>query len=460
MGFNLRERDTIMKRLPIVLFALAFFAIGVSVQAASFTPGNLVVLRLSDGVTPISTNGTPGFLDEYTTAGALVQSIALPTTQSGANYPIAFNGTATSEGLMNLSADGKYLVIAGYATNTVAPASGAVHTAPGVPRVVARVDASGNIDTSTVLGDLGASPGNCRSAASTDGLDLWFGNSSAAIRYTTLGATSTTQLSTNPVNIRALNITANQLYASSQSGAFRIYTVGTGLPTTSGQTCANLSGILTNNSNSPYQFIFVTLQTGASSPDTMYVADDASTAGIVKYSLVAGNWTSNGTIRAASVRGLTASVEVLGSTTNVHLFATGGSSASNNAIVAYTDSTGYNASPGSVYVTTNATATGVSVFRGIAFAPTSAAPTNVLRITSIKRTGTGGNDMDIHWTVLGGLTYVLQANKPPGGSYDTNFTDLATITAAGSGLGETNYVHVGGGTNRPSLFYKVKELHP
>ena len=79
-----------------------------------FTPGNVVVYRVGTGSGSLLNSGNPVFLDEYTPGGTLVQSVALPTTSSGANRRLIASGTATSEGLMTRSADGRYLLLAGY----------------------------------------------------------------------------------------------------------------------------------------------------------------------------------------------------------------------------------------------------------------------------------------------------------------------------------------------------------
>ena len=81
---------------------------------APFTAGNLVVYRVGTGATALSNAATDVFLDEYTTSGTLVQSIALPTSISGSNKRLVSSGTAVSEGFLTLSSDGKYLLLTGY----------------------------------------------------------------------------------------------------------------------------------------------------------------------------------------------------------------------------------------------------------------------------------------------------------------------------------------------------------
>jgi len=207
-------------------------------SAAAFTPGNVVIYRVGDGSGPLASSGNPVFLDEYTPAGALVQSIPLPTSVAGGNHRLIASGTATSEGLMTRSSDGQYLVLTGY--DAPIPTTSLAGTAAStVPRVVGRVDASGNIDTTTTLSDF-ASANNPRGVASTNGTDLWFGGAANGVRYATLGSTTSTQLSTTVTNIRGVAVFAGQLYNSDSSGsAVRLGTVGNSLPTTSGQTITN-----------------------------------------------------------------------------------------------------------------------------------------------------------------------------------------------------------------------------
>src|SRR5579859_4353583 len=83
--------------------------------AAPFTAGDLVVYRIGDGVAALSTAGAAVFIDEYTPAGAFVQSIPMPTAASGSNKACVGTGNASSEGLITRSADGKFLVGACYA---------------------------------------------------------------------------------------------------------------------------------------------------------------------------------------------------------------------------------------------------------------------------------------------------------------------------------------------------------
>lgn len=312
-----------------------------------------MVCRVGNGGAALTSAATPAFLDEYTTSGAFVRTLALPTAAAGANKMITAAGTSTSEGFLTRSTDKKYLMVTGYdaavGTAAVATTSGATFN-----RVVGRIDVNSNIDATTALPDY-ATGGNPRSAFSTNGTAIWVGGSTGGVRYTTLGATTSTQLSTTSTNIRVVNIFDGQLYISSGGGTIRVATVGTGTPTTAGEVITNLPG--TPATGSPYGFFFADLSPAVSGVDVLYVADDA--AGIIKYSLVGGTWTSNGTVAGLS-RGLTGII----SGNSVTLFATSATS----TLTSITDVSGYNAAfTGSQ--TTLATAATNTAFRGVALAP-------------------------------------------------------------------------------------------
>ena len=85
-------------------------------------------------------------------------------------------------------------------------------------------------------------------------------------------------------------------------------------------------------------------------------------------------------------------------------------------------------------------------------------PTNSLsglRIISAVRQTT---DVVITWTTAGGRTNAVQAAAgDANGGYTTNFIDICDpINISGSGDATTNYVDVGGATNVPSRYYRVR----
>ncbi len=414
-------------------------------RAAAFTAGNVVVYRVGSGSGALVNTGNPVFLDEYTPSGTPVQSIGLPTSASGANRALFSSGTATSEGLLTRSVDGAYLLLTGYASTSASSLAGT--SSATVNRVVARVDASGSIDSSTALSDY-ADTNNPRGAASTNGTDLWVTGGAGGVRYATLGSTTSTQLSTTLANLRQVAVTNGQLYISTSSGtAVRVGTVGTGTPTTAGQTITNLPGFPTTGS--PYAFFFADLDAGVAGPDTLYVAEDTASSGqIQKYALVSGSWTARGTITAASVRGLTGVV----SGANVTLYATNGS-----VLTTFTDTTGYNATV-SGSVTTIATAPANTAFRGVALAPV--APLSDLTVavsgpgtatvgvaysytvTVNNVGGTSASGVEARFTLPAGVSYSGASGTAGFGCTESGGTVTCTGATIGAGAGATITVSV------------------
>jgi hypothetical protein len=78
---------------------------------------------------------------------------------------------------------------------------------------------------------------------------------------------------------------------------------------------------------------------------------------------------------------------------------------------------------------------------------------SVLRVLSVARTN---NAVLVNWTTVGGHGYVVQGVTNTSGSLTTNFLDLSPVIAVdGTNEGTTNYLHVGGATNRGS-YYRVR----
>jgi hypothetical protein len=334
---------------------------------APFSPGNVAVFRVGDGTGSLGSGSTAVFVDEYTPAGIKVQSIPLPTAVSGANQPLTAHGTLTSEGMLSLSGDGRYVVVAGYGA---VPGTAAIQSSPTsvVPRVIGRIDASGGVDTTTTTTAFDGV--SIRGAGSADGSGFWTVGNSNTLVYTPYGGSgagtvvSTTATSTS---LRAVSVVGGQLYVSTGSSglAYRVGSVGSGTPTTGGQAIASLPGFVT--SGSPYQFAFADLSAGVAGLDTLYVTDDL-TSQVLKYSLVGGNWVFNNAVTLASTqfRGITATVT--GTTAKLFVVANTSVPAGVGTLYSLTDASGYNANITASLVTLASAATNTS-FRGVALVP-------------------------------------------------------------------------------------------
>lgn len=330
------------------------FCLSTLVAQAPFTAGNLVVVRVGDGSAALTNAATPMFLEEMTTAGTPVQTVAMPTVTSGSQRRYTNSGSATSEGFLGLSVNGRYLVAGGYdaalGTTSVATTASATN-----PRVVARIDLNGPIDTSTALGDA-YSGGNIRSVATDDGSQFWTSgtaSTSGGVRYAQHGATASTQLSTTVTNTRVVGIDAGQLYVSSATAAFPgVSTVGNGIPTTPGQVVTLLPGFPTTTGPSSYDFFFA-------DPNTLYVADDRTAAGIEKWTYTGAIWVLQYALTpptTSGCRGLTGVVH--NGIATLYATAAGG-----NQVVTVTDT-----GAGSTF-TTLANAPANTAFRGLRLLP-------------------------------------------------------------------------------------------
>ncbi len=373
-----------VKRLSVNLLGVLLLLAGLlgsrtDAMAAPFTPGNFVVVRVGAGSVALANVGTAVFLDEYTPAGVLVQSIALPTTATTSNTGAAaltLSGVAGSEGYPNLSTNGSYLSLTGYniSTGGTAGAASSVTTlgAAANNRVVVRVAADGSLDTSTRLAD-GYSGTNIRSAVTTDGSGFWTSGATGGVRYAPFGndgATASTTVSLTPNNNRVVSIANGQLYVSSSTSTgtnYGISTVGSGLPTNSGNT--NTIFVATPTTSSVYQSVFFDLDPNVPGVDVLYLTD--SNTGIQKYTYNGTSWAAQGTITFGYAGGLMASRSAMSNAVTIYAAST---SAAGGSVVSFTDpNTTLTGSIAGLTTTTIIPTSGTNkVFRGLSFVPQTA----------------------------------------------------------------------------------------
>jgi hypothetical protein len=370
MALGIRGRG-IAIGASVLLGAAALIAIGTgsgsAATAAAFTPGDIVVYRVGDGGTALSGTSAPVFLDEYSPDGTLVRSVPMPSTASGSDKPLVASGSASSEGLLTLSADGRYLIAPGYDA-AVGTAKIASTDSVSVPRTVARVDGSGDVDTSTALSDF-ATGNNPRSATSSNGTDLWVGGAAGGPRYATLGSSTSTELDSGTYkNVRQVSVVDGQLYASADptKAGLTIGTVGSGLPIATGQAVTNLP--FATPPGDPYAYSLLTLAgdsgtAGHGTPDTLYEADVTAGA-VVKYGLVDGSWVAQGSVPVTGAAGLTANDD----NGTVTIYVTSSGDGTTGTLYRITDDSGIG---GTLHGTASTLATlpANEAARGVAFAP-------------------------------------------------------------------------------------------
>jgi hypothetical protein len=163
--------------LPLAAAAAAALLLAPA-AAAPFANGNLVTLRVGRGggsSSVLTQAATAVFLDEFTPAGAAVQSIEIPG--------VRLSGTdGFTTGSMSRSADGASLVFPGVWAPEGAPAgcstggygvSNLVGNScfPNAPRAIVRVDAGGNIAVTNISSAL--YDGLIHGACTYDGTGYW-----------------------------------------------------------------------------------------------------------------------------------------------------------------------------------------------------------------------------------------------------------------------------------------------
>jgi PKD repeat protein len=391
-----------MKRIFGLIAVLVTLALGTSVFAAAFSPGNIVVYRIGDGSQPVTNLGQSVFLDEYTTnaivaggpvgcgAGctpiSTVQSIAMPTNWIGNQAPLIANGAAQVEGLMTRSVDGRYLIVPGFGATIAQLTNLTGYAFPGissnadvsgsyvtnavteadVPRVIGLVDGNGNVYTSTTLTNRDEEGDEIRAAASTDGTNLWFaGGDGKVVKYTTRGSQVSTQVCalTSMEPSRAIGIFGNvagggaQLFidknvafaqATNVNAAYNLIG-GDALPVVSIPTNFVVMTGVTNGSQLGFaMFNLNNANNSGNSPDTLYLADSAANfigekrnygGAVEKYCYDGGAWNWYGGIGAEDAF----SVAGYQSGQNVSLYITEGT---NNFVYYYTDTSGYDGQTG------------------------------------------------------------------------------------------------------------------
>jgi hypothetical protein len=245
-----------MKSMSTLGLLLASTLLAGSAQATTmFIPGDLVVSVEGKGLTSgtyTDNQAAPLSLFQYTTAGSLVNSLVLPQTANGANFAVSGEYGSSSEGLLQLSGNGKLLTIMGYGVNAAAfnanpTAFGTLTTDPtkptalgqsgslqgqgytAVPRVVAVIGANGSVDSTTAV--YGVFNGNNpRSVATINGSSFYIsgqGNSpdnTGGVFYVTRGGHSATPITgldttsnTSSQDTRFVTIYNDQLYVSVDS---------------------------------------------------------------------------------------------------------------------------------------------------------------------------------------------------------------------------------------------------
>jgi hypothetical protein len=295
--------------------------------AGSCIPFTFQVARIGDGSTAPSANAMPVFIEQRNvTDGTLVSTVNMPAAiDAGPNNPFATTGLDISEGALSRSVDGHYLTMAGYAA---APGTGSPTSSVTLPRVVARIDASGNVDTSTLLtGSISGSVlfggGSARSAATVDGSGFWVGGTGSLVGSTYTGGVwyvpfgTTTGSQVNGAATRTVGIFASQLYADGdETNSPEVFAIGSGLPVSGLPSATELPGFPPTTTAGLWAFVLLDVNPAVTGLDTIYAASDRVVAfgdagttypmGIQKWTFDGSTWSYSMTLDSGvGFRGVT-----------------------------------------------------------------------------------------------------------------------------------------------------------
>ena len=460
----------------------------------SFTQGDLVISISGDGDGSgayTDNQGSPITLEELTPDGTIVGQMVLPQTTTVVNgtteYAISGEYGSSSEGTLELSADGQSLVIAGYGINAATYNAGGATvygnaalaqttsitggTYTAVARVIADIGFNGTVDTSTALYNI-ANTNNPRSVATVNGTSFYItgqgvkGDTTQGVFYAQDGASTPTAIDTS-TDTRTAEIYNGELYVSRDStqgtgGTSNIASYGTTLPTgaTTPTTLVGIGGTVTltaaqentvNSSDvgttvhlSPENFFFA-------SPNVLYVADGGDPkegglgdGGLQKWVLTNGTWTLAYTLSQGldlvpdtATSGTTGLIGLTGTVVGgtVELYATNSTLGDLDQTYLYgiTDTLASTTGAGESF-TTLVTAAPDTNIRGIAFAPSATTPTPTTTVIASGVTSAG-------LTVTSGSTLTVNAG---GAIVDATILSGGIATIASSGTDSGTIIGQGG----------------
>ena len=365
----------------------------------------------------LTSAATAVFLDEYTPGGTFVQSVALPIAASGSQKALTLAGSAATEGGLSLSVNGRYLVIGGY---DAAPGTATVGTTTvsTVNRVVARIDANGNVDTSTSLTDA-FTAGSFRGVSSTDGTKFYLSASTEGVRYVaSLGATTSTIVSNTSTNNRTNGIYNNQLYLASGAGTLKgINTLTPSLPTAAGATAA-IAFTNASTTQAPVGFYIVPISPAVGGVTAVaYVADQGIGTGITKFTFDGSGWTSRGSVSPTptNLSGITALKSPTSNSISLFITGAGGLQTLTDANTA-----GFTGTLTGTFTNLVTSSTNMA-FRGVAFAPAPPPTVTLLNPTS----GMPGSSV-----VITGTSFYSSGVLPLSVSFNGTAATAVTLNSA------------------------------
>ena len=283
-----------------------------------FGRGNIAVTRYGNAGWTGGTNATlPVYIDEYSpvnstlySAGQLMRSISIPTANYGANFGYVGSGMkVNADGALGLSPDRTKMALAGFNLGT----GNTNPNGSSAARVVAILDADGNLDTRTGFSDGSGQP--LRTAAVTDSATVYiaYGASGLGLKHASLPTTASSTPRTRTgttifpvISLKKLAVYEGQLYFTQNTTNYAKVMKLPGVPGKA-TTPTALPGLPTQASGGPQPSGFVMFDVNPSVPgmDLLYYTDDPASGGTAsvlnKYTFNGTTWTARGTYTVAGL---------------------------------------------------------------------------------------------------------------------------------------------------------------
>jgi len=336
--------------------AIGFAGLGAAARAGTIAGSDVVVFQAGDATTAAAASATPLYILELNPALSLqaapVQSFDISTMSS----PL-YTSNEGSDGDLALSNNGTLLSFAGWTATNGTAAENLIAS-----RGAGTLDASGSYTQPATYTGSATAGNQTRAAFSQDGVNYYFGDKAGI--YINNG----TAILTGSANTRAIKGFGSNTYALQASAGLPIISTITPATSASGQTSLTFTGLTGLSAGDKNAIDFVLLSSGSAGagvPDTLYYTSGTA---IVKYGLISGTWTAEGTDALASVSGITAVENPAGGAT---IYVTvNGTSATVDSLV---DSAAFNAAISGSAPTVLYTAPTGDLLRGVSLAPSVAA---------------------------------------------------------------------------------------
>ncbi len=264
-------------------------------NSLTLSQNNLVVVRVGDGAQTLGVNGNSMFLDQYAIDGTYINTITIPDGGTNAMTAIGMdningvNSGSTTGSVLTQSLDGRFMVVAGYATNLTYGTNLSTSFATNVPRGIALIDSFGQYNLAVASTSSVFDQTFWRSAISDGTNNFWGAGGISGTYYFGFGSPAAI-VQTNFLNSRSMALFNGNIYcagaAAGQNGVLKL----TGMPTT-----ASTPAVLFAGSTGTFDLTV--------SPDgnTIYVADQRTVSGgggLQRFQFDGSNWSLAYTITA------------------------------------------------------------------------------------------------------------------------------------------------------------------